>query len=178
MISVLAISCPRSPIESSAPDLARASQDFLLKLRPETRVIKSSILVNFPDSLIVERMASITSDPRFFMALSPKRICVSSMTVKLDMDSLTSGGKTSIPSLRHSSTASTIEGISRRLGSHNSRHKFHRVVGFHVCRLVGDHRIRCRMGFVESISCEWLNPRPDLGGFFLAPDRKSPCSLL
>ena len=39
-------------------------------------------------------------------------------------------------------------------GSHKRRHKFHRVVIFQICRLVGHHCIGRRMGLIEGIFCK------------------------
>ena len=74
IVSVLAKSWLRSPKISIAPDLTRASHDFLLKLRVCIRLIKSSRERNWPPVFRCSIIRSITSDPKFLIAFRPKRM--------------------------------------------------------------------------------------------------------
>ena len=97
--------------ESNAPAWTSPSIVFLFARRRSTRAQKSKISLNRPFSVRAFTICSTAPVPTFFIALNPKRIPVG-VTTKLTSLSLTSGGITLIPNLRHSSMSTTILSVS------------------------------------------------------------------
>ena len=91
-------SIPRrvAPVESSAPHFTSDSIAFLLTARESTRRQKSQIEVKRPSSSRARMIASTAAEPTFLTASSPKRMQPSA-TTKPWSDTLTSGGRTSMP---------------------------------------------------------------------------------
>ena len=85
-----------APVESKAPHLISASIDFLFTVRQSTRAQKSHSDVNRPPSSRARLIASTAAWPTPLTALSPKRM-LPSTTTKRWSDSLTSGGRISMP---------------------------------------------------------------------------------
>ena len=110
-----------------APALTSDSKTRLLTLRRSTRRARSSSEANGPATSEASprpsRAATIDSiapSPTFLMAARPKRIAsgapdASASTVKSACEACTSGGRTAIPSRRHSATtAATFSARSRK----------------------------------------------------------------
>jgi len=76
--------------------LISASIAFLLTARTSTRRQKSHSEANGPPSSRAPTIASTAAEPTFLTASRPKRMLLS-WTSKLWLDSLTSGGSTSMP---------------------------------------------------------------------------------
>ena len=84
------------PMESIAPDLIRLSKALPFTTLISTRSQKSNRPWKGPSSLRASMMLRMAFSPTFFTALSPKRMR-SSTTRKSMVDSLMSGGRTSMP---------------------------------------------------------------------------------
>ena len=87
-----------APVEPNAPHLISASIERLLTVRQSTRSQKSHSEVNGPPSSRARLIASTAAKPTPFTASSPKRM-LPSTTMNSWSDSLTSGGRISIPML-------------------------------------------------------------------------------
>jgi len=93
--------------ESNAPALMRLSTTRRLTRRRSTRAQKSTREAKAPSCSRALIMDSMAEAPTFLMAARPKWI-TSLATVKRAPDTLTSGGSTRSPMLRHSSMYWTI----------------------------------------------------------------------
>ena len=97
----------------SAPTLASDSSTLRLASRTSTREQKSVSDRNSPPLSRASMIDSIAPSPTFLTASSPKRI-ESPSTVNPSPERWTSGGRTSIPRRRHSTTAAaTFSALSR-----------------------------------------------------------------
>ena len=102
-----AMSCARDvPAESNAPALTRLSTTRRLTSWRSRRRQKSASDGKLPSRSRAATIVSMAFWPRFLIAPRPKRI-VSPSTPKEKRETLTSGGRTPMPMLRHSSMWTT-----------------------------------------------------------------------
>src|SRR5256886_13019697 len=107
-------------------------------------------------------MDSIAPSPTFLIAPRPKRMRWSPTTVNLKPDSFTSGGEDLEPQL-----ARLVDVAHHGVGVADLRrqqrgHELGCVVRLEPGRLVGEHRVRYRVRFVEPVAAERLDLRGDV----------------